>query len=356
MGCAVYANGMSIACKVADGKTVAAMPDVCLSPPTPPAGPVPIPYPNTAMASDTDKGSKTVQIGGQEVMLKDQSTFKKSTGDEAATKSLGMGVVSHQIQGEVNFCAWSMDVKFEGENVPRHLDLTLHNEMCIPANTPTWPYLDKATVTKGVGACKKEIGEEKKACADCQPYGSKDPCSSKKCQDARKCMLAPFAPTKTDYPDVHRCCEGTTGHHVIPLGEFCLPRSQTGGQRGVGALNDHVKGYNGDLAPTICVEGSDHKEKEGGQLKEHGLVGSAYIKARLSRGIKNNQQNVKYAGLRDSGAESVNKVFRQCTEACIKKQLDNYHVKQAEIPADKPVCQASQQSDYAPKPSKAERM
>src|SRR5208283_2652143 len=104
----------------------------------PPAGPVPIPYPNTAMASDTDNGSKTVQIGGDEVMLKDQSCFKKSTGDEAATKSLGMGVVSHQIQGTVAFVAWSMDVKFEGANVPRHLDLKLHNEMSVPTNNPTW--------------------------------------------------------------------------------------------------------------------------------------------------------------------------------------------------------------------------
>src|SRR5213593_3946979 len=126
MGCEVYANGMTIACKAADGKTIAAMPDVCLSPPSPPAGPVPIPYPNTALASDTTDGSKTVRINGQEVMLKDSSSFKKSTGDEAATKSLGMGVVTHQIQGKVNFVAWSMDVKFEGANVPRHLDLTLH--------------------------------------------------------------------------------------------------------------------------------------------------------------------------------------------------------------------------------------
>src|SRR5215475_1562020 len=122
----VFANGREISAKKDDNKSLCAMPDVCLSPPTPPAGPVPIPYPNTAMASDTTKGSKTVQIGGKEVMLKRKSTFKKSTGDEAATKTLGMGVVSHQITGEVNFCAWSMDVKFEGENVPRHLDLTLH--------------------------------------------------------------------------------------------------------------------------------------------------------------------------------------------------------------------------------------
>src|SRR5439155_10681140 len=89
-GCAmsneVYANGREVSCKAADGKSICAFPDVCLTPPTPPAGPIPIPYPNTGMASDTDGGSKTVQISGQEVMLKDSSDFKKSTGDEAATK------------------------------------------------------------------------------------------------------------------------------------------------------------------------------------------------------------------------------------------------------------------------------
>lgn len=108
------------------------------------------------MASDTTNGSKTVQIGGEEVMLKDQSTFKKSTGDEAATKSLGMGVVTHQVQGKANFVAWSMDVKFEEANVPRHLDKTLHNEMCVPANTPTWPYIDKMDVDTAV-ACANDI-------------------------------------------------------------------------------------------------------------------------------------------------------------------------------------------------------
>ena len=163
MATEVYANSMSIACKAADGKTVAAMPDVCLSPPTPPAGPVPIPYPNTAMASDTTDGSKTVQINGDEVMLKDKSTFKQSSGDEAATKSLGMGVVTHQIQGKVSFTSWSMDVKFEGENVPRRLDLTMHNEMSLPGNCPPWPYL--AGMSPGdLAKCKDDKEKEEAAC------------------------------------------------------------------------------------------------------------------------------------------------------------------------------------------------
>jgi uncharacterized protein DUF4150 len=123
----VFANGMEIACKAGDGKVIAAFPDVCLSPPSPPAGPVPIPYPVTSFASDTTDGSSTVKISGQEVMLKTQSSYKKCTGDEAATKSLGMGVITHCIQGKTYFAAWSSDVKFEGANVDRHGDLTNSN-------------------------------------------------------------------------------------------------------------------------------------------------------------------------------------------------------------------------------------
>jgi len=129
MGCEVYANGDEIACKAGDGKVIAAAPDVCLSPPSPPAGPIPIPYPNTAMASDTSEGSKSVKIGGSEVGLKNSSKYKKSTGDEAATKGLGMGVVTHTIQDKMEHAAWSMDVKFEGENAIRHMDMTTHNHM-----------------------------------------------------------------------------------------------------------------------------------------------------------------------------------------------------------------------------------
>ena len=47
-------------------------------------------------------------------MLKDKSFYKTSPlGNEAATKSLGAGVVSHVITGKTYFVAWSMDVKFD---------------------------------------------------------------------------------------------------------------------------------------------------------------------------------------------------------------------------------------------------
>jgi len=137
----VYANGREISCKKDDNKSLCSMPDVCLSPPSPPAGPIPIPYPNTAMASDTSDGSKTVSIGGEEVGMKNSSCYKKSTGDEAATKSLGMGVVSHNIQGKLKHAAWSMDVKIEGANAIRHMDMVTQNHM---NNTNAVPGIDLA--------------------------------------------------------------------------------------------------------------------------------------------------------------------------------------------------------------------
>ena len=85
MGNDVFANGREISCKSGKGKSICAFPDVCFTPPENPATPtgVPIPYPNTGMSSDTTDGSKTVQISGKEVMLKNKSYFKRSTGDEA---------------------------------------------------------------------------------------------------------------------------------------------------------------------------------------------------------------------------------------------------------------------------------
>lgn len=147
MGNEVYANGMEVSCKAANGKAICAFPDVCFTPPLTPATPpgVPIPYPNTGMASDTADGSKTVQVSGQEVMLKDKSCFKQSTGDEAGSAPK-KNVITSKIKGKVYFNAWSMDVKFEGENVVRHLDLTTHNHASQVGGTGPWTYADSMAV------------------------------------------------------------------------------------------------------------------------------------------------------------------------------------------------------------------
>lgn len=140
----VYANGMEVSCKAGAGKTICATPDVCFTPPMTPATPpgVPTPYPNTGMSSDCSDGSSTVKISGQEVMLKNKSCFKKSTGDEAGSAPK-KGVVTSTNTGKVYFTSWSMSVKFEGENVDRNLDLTTHNHSAkAPGQTPPFPEAD----------------------------------------------------------------------------------------------------------------------------------------------------------------------------------------------------------------------
>jgi len=97
-------------------------PDVCKTP-APPAPPVPIPYPNLAKSSDAADTSTTVEANGKKIMLKN-STFSTSTGDEAG--SIG-GIVSNCTKGKAQFIAYSFDVKAEGQNIPRNMDMMKHN-------------------------------------------------------------------------------------------------------------------------------------------------------------------------------------------------------------------------------------
>ena len=161
MGNEVYANMMEVSCKSASGKTICAFPDVCMTPPQTPATPpgVPIPYPNTGMASDTTDGSSSVMISGKEVMLKNKSYFKKSTGDEAGAAPK-KGLLTSKNTGKVYFNMWSMDVKIEGENVVRHLDITTHNHASMPGNSPPMPHTDGQTPPGGGG-------EPDGPCANC---------------------------------------------------------------------------------------------------------------------------------------------------------------------------------------------
>jgi hypothetical protein len=112
-----------------------AFPDVCKTPS--PVGPVPIPYPNVSQSTDTSKGSKKVKADGNPIMLKD-SEFRMSTGDEAG--SAGGNVVTNKIKGPAAFMMFSFDVKVEGKNVPRQLDIMMHNKSAI-TGTPPFPCL-----------------------------------------------------------------------------------------------------------------------------------------------------------------------------------------------------------------------
>ncbi|MBA3697944.1 MAG: DUF4150 domain-containing protein [Planctomycetes bacterium] len=149
MGVTVGVNNLSVVHKDSGGITIA-FPDVCKTPT--PGGPVPIPYPNIAQSSDTAKGSKSVKVDGNPVCLKD-SNFKTSTGDEAGTA--GGGVASSKTKGKAEFVNFSMDVKIEGKNVARALDLMLHNDK----NTPPVPLIQGPVVALPGGV--------KPTCAEC---------------------------------------------------------------------------------------------------------------------------------------------------------------------------------------------
>jgi len=136
MSVSVGVNKMSVVHKDSSGIT-SAFPDVCKTP-VPPAGPVPLPYPNIAKSSDTASGTSTVKCDGNPTCVSD-SNFMVSTGDEAGSLR---GVASNKIKGKAEFVNYSFDVKFEGKGVARAFDPMLHNDK----NTPPFPLVQGPVV------------------------------------------------------------------------------------------------------------------------------------------------------------------------------------------------------------------
>lgn len=359
----VYANGMEISCKQAAGKSICAFPDVCMTPPQTPATPpgVPIPYPNTAFASDTTDGSSTVKISGQEIMLKDKSYFKKSTGDEAGSAPM-KGVVTHQTTGKVYFTAWSMDVKAEGENVVRHMDMTTHNHGSTPPNSLPTVYQDMLNALPAECATQKSEFETK--CASATVQGNKVKGCTSACKEAQKCILVPKK------LDKQFCCgedtntDERTGDHLVEVSSFTQPGGR-GGLSGMGVtqaviaatgaqiesplskslpLDKQFESYDQFDAPTVCV-GKDHSDALHHKLQS--LRDKA--KRRRRNGVRNQpldswgpdpHQHNSYATLGESiqdGAWAHQQTFPHCNKACTEAQLEAYHVTQASIPADTPV-------------------
>ena len=118
----VFANSRGVVHKASGGMSTV-FPDVCKTPS--PGGPIPIPYPNVGMASNTTGGPTSVKTDGQMPMVKG-ATYMMTTGDEAGTA--GGGVVSNTFKGEAEFMMYSFDVKFEGKNVCRLGDPMFQNK------------------------------------------------------------------------------------------------------------------------------------------------------------------------------------------------------------------------------------
>jgi len=302
---------MSILHKGSSGKAMAAMPDVCKCPPTPPAGPIPTPLPNNAMASDLQDGASSVKIGDNPVGTK-ASNIGTSTGNEAS-QATGGGLVSNATKGKVYPASFSFDVKAEGNGVLRHLDIGTHNHNGPqPGNTPPWPMVAKMAV--GI---------------------------------ANACSGSPEDPCKLSaYKD--KCPDGRTPHHLIPSHAFV--------KKGMRGLNQAKKIYQGNpvtpamikatcdtgcekyrVADALCIcvtGGSQHAKDANNKLLQHG-----WIHRRMDLAEAKAAPQWSYAECRDAAIKSVQGVLKGadaeakplCSEACLKAQLDDYHVNKCGI-------------------------
>lgn len=374
----VYANGDEISCKASSGKTSVAFPDPCWTPPTPPAGPLLVTYPNSASPSSLAKGSSTVRIKRSPIALTDRSYFSTSTGDEPATPALQKGLLTRKIKGKTYYNQWSMNVKVEGKGVCRNIDLMTHNHGSKPGNTATFPFLSKAIVAGSDGdPCKHERNKINTTCAEGVEKGQdwtdqhcsdgllqikpvttsaenskgneNDPLtvlstalesvnldreaftslddfanaqtrSAKEndCLSAKKCELVTKTKANGDKSkNGHSkgCCNGQTGHHVVPHAM---------------AKTAECKKYGYGSAPCICVEGTTHSR--GSHKEMHEAFGSrmreAVVDKMLATGKDLDLITLSMDEAIDVGAQSVIDTFSSnsgCSKSCIQEQLKSYY-------------------------------
>ena len=377
MGNEVYANMMEVSCKAAMGKSIAAFPDVCFTPPENPATPpgVPVPYPNTGMASDCTSGSTSVQISGQEVMLKDKSYFKQSYGDEAGCGAK-KGVLTRVNRGKVFFNMWSMDVKVEGENVVRNLDLTTHNHASWVGNTPPQVYMDRMAMAAGLSDCdgmRKKVEEKcgdfdkppcpdtkgvkdaeadlakvrdrlkkkmsknamrshpdykaanKKVKGEYQKYSNQFSAKGKEgeCRAALDCFLSPEKPS--------RCCKKQTPHHLIP--SSCIVAEGQRNAKGAQPVLKSFKGYKSKSAPCICAEGpswhiASHKtahNKWADKISraKNKTADLAYTNNSVAKGAP----VITYRQALTAALDSAMALAPHCSRECFEAQLNQHHHK-----------------------------
>jgi hypothetical protein len=278
------------------------------------------------MASDTGDGSKTVQISGQEVMLKDSSDFKKSTGDEAATKSQGMNVITHQIQGKCYYTSWSMDVKIEGENAVRHLDMMTHNHASTPGGTPPWVYQDMPAAQRD--KCLAQDQDAKDKCASATPHPEGGLNCPPGCEEAKACILAPY-----NQGDGY-CCHTnppSQPHHLVEV--HCFTRAGGRGERADRAPNlDEYLDYDDNQAPCVCARGEASEDGAHGTMHDvQGAIERGYAQVRAGNPLHSwgpgplQKSYWDYGEASKAGATAHHRAFSHCDPDCTKRQLDAYH-------------------------------
>jgi hypothetical protein len=322
----IYINGRSAFHAGSGGKALAAFPDLCLCPPPPPGGPVPTPLPNNALASDITGCATSVMFCGNPAGHQ-RSYISTSTGDEAGDpKAGGQGnAVTHTVKGKAYFHSYSMDVRIEGIEAIRHLDITTHNHASPPPGTPPKPMIAKRDFAKnGQVECGKGcvVVAYDKGC----PKG----------RDGQK----------------------KTPHHIIPKHCFKEFWNDAAGEP------IPLKGwssYNAKKAPCVCVTGADKAaESPSGRLLEHGRIHRrmdlSEAVAALRPGPDGQQGNAwSYSEARDAGVESVNKgTGGKCDPACVAAVVDGYHLgKSKKDPPLRAYCPADEDSGLRQKALKS---
>lgn len=115
---------MPPALTIEGGLVTATIPDVCLTPPPPPVGPEPVPYPNMGDATMAEPAAENVFLGGSPGCTQ-ASIIEESQGDDAGTF---LGVASGMIMGPIEFTLASMIVKLEAQPALYQGNLTIQNE------------------------------------------------------------------------------------------------------------------------------------------------------------------------------------------------------------------------------------
>lgn len=265
----VFANGLEISGKAVNARTIAVFPDTCFTPPENPATPpgVPIPYPSFGFASDTEKGTGTVKIGGQTVNIKNKSDLSRTSGTEAGCAAK-KGIITSKNTGKEYFNSWSNDVKFDGEPVIRFTDLATNNHASPQGNTVPWIHFANADPTG-------------QACAE---------------------LLAQFDIEIHRYGDADEHCKasGKQSDHIIPHSFFCKGRPN-------GTNRPNWPNYDINDAPCICLSGPSTSEdsdygSHGLAVSEHGVKTQAFENPD-KQFVRDRSPNYRYA--RESSLQAL---------------------------------------------------
>lgn len=296
-----YAGGREILHKGCGGKAFGCFPDVCLCPPPPPAGPIPAPLPNNAMAGDLDGCAQSVLVDGNPVATVD-SNISKSTGDEPGDpKSGGQGgVITHGVGGKAYFEMGVDSVHVEGKPVATHLSITVQNAQSkeMP-NTPPHVILAKMDFAQGgVASC----GED--------------------------CKVTTYDPNKC--PEDPKTGKKKTPHHIVP--KHCLKEYFNDENKDPipytpkGAAQSPWSKYNPDKAPCICVSGATKTAAIDGVLLEHGRIHKRIDVAEAVAGMRNNEaQEWTLEEAVDAGTAAVAAVLPGCKTECLKGIVADFH-------------------------------